>query len=92
MPAAGCYPDDVPASPGPIAPVHRLTIATAFVGALAYLAWELNQTFRGGDAWAPLRAVIALVAVIGIGLYFRSLRGLAEKLAPRDVPEGRRRV
>lgn len=90
--AAGCYPGVVPASPGPIAPVHRLTIATALVGALAYLAWELNQTFRGDDAWAAVRAVVALVVTIGIGLYLRSLRGLADKLTPRDPPGRRSRV
>ena len=29
--------------PGPLAPVHRITMITAFLGALAYLGWELNQ-------------------------------------------------
>jgi hypothetical protein len=69
--------------PGPVAAVHRITIVTALLGALAYLAWEVNQALSGGGPLAALRAVIALVVVIGIGLYLRSLRGLAAKLTPR---------
>jgi hypothetical protein len=75
----------VPAAPGPgpIAVVHRITIVTALLGALAYFAWEVNQVMSGGGPLAVLRAVVALAAVVGIAVYLRSLRGLAAKLTPR---------
>jgi hypothetical protein len=69
--------------PGPVAAVHRITIVTALLGALAYLAWEVNQVLSGGGPLAVLRAVVALAATIGIAVYLRSLRGLAAKLTPR---------
>ena len=69
--------------PGPLAAVHRITIVTALLGAIAYFAWEVNQALSGGGPLAVLRAVIAFVVVIGIGVYLRSLRGLAAKLTPR---------
>jgi hypothetical protein len=69
--------------PGPVAAVHRITIVTALLGALAYLAWEVNQVLSGEGPPAVLRAVVALAATIGIALYLRSLRGLAAKLTPR---------
>ncbi len=69
--------------PGPVAAVHRITIVTALLGALAYLAWEVNQVLSGGGPAAVLRAVVALAATIGIAVYLRSLRGLAAKLTPR---------
>jgi hypothetical protein len=75
----------VPAAPGPgpVATVHRITIVTALLGALAYLAFEVNQALSGGGALAVLRAIVALAATIGIGVYLRSLRGLNAKLTPR---------
>lgn len=69
--------------PGPVAAVHRITIVTALLGALAYLAWEVNQVLSGGGALAVLRALVALVVTVGIAVYLRSLRGLAAKLTPR---------
>ncbi len=72
-----------PAGPGPVAAVHRITIVTALLGALAYLAWEVNQVLSGGGGLAVLRAVIALAVTVGIAVYLRSLRGLAAKLTPR---------
>jgi hypothetical protein len=75
----------VPAAPGPgpVAAVHRITIVTALLGAIAYFAWEVNQVLSGDGPLAVLRAVVAFAVVIGIGLYLRSLRGLAAKLTPR---------
>jgi len=75
----------VPAAPGPgpVAAVHRITIVTALLGAIAYFAWEVNQVLSGDGPLAVLRAVVAFVVVIGIGVYLRSLRGLAAKLTPR---------
>lgn len=69
--------------PGPVAAVHRITIVTALLGALAYFAWEVNQVLSGDGPLAVLRAVVAFAVVIGIGVYLRSLRGLAAKLTPR---------
>ncbi len=69
--------------PGPVAVVHRITIVTALLGAIAYLAWEVNQVASGGGPLAVVRTAIALAAAIGIAVYLRSLRGLAEKLTPR---------
>src|SRR5262249_37848422 len=34
--------------PGPLAAVHRITIITASLGALAYLAWEINDVLTTG--------------------------------------------
>jgi hypothetical protein len=69
--------------PGPLAPVHRITIVTAFLGALAYLAWEVNQVARTGDALAVLRALLAAAVVVGLGFYLRNLRArLDAKLRP----------
>jgi hypothetical protein len=70
--------------PGPVAAVHRILIATALLCALAYGAWEAADLRRTGDALAGLRAGLALVVAIGIGIYLRRLRGLGAKLTPRD--------
>ena len=76
--------------PGPLAPVHRITIVTAFLGALAYLAWELNQLIGTGDRIAGLRALLAAAVVVGIGLYLRNLRArLDAKLRPSPPPGDR---
>lgn len=56
---------------------------TALLGAIAYLAFEVNQALSGGGALAVLRAAIALAATVGIAVYLRSLRGLNAKLTPR---------
>jgi hypothetical protein len=75
--------------PGPLAPVHRITIVTAFLGALAYLAWELNQAFSTGAPAAAARALAAAAVAAGLGLYLRNLRArLDAKLRP-PPPERR---
>ena len=68
------------AGPGPVAWVHRLTIATAFLGALAYAAWE----FAEGGPGRSVRGTLALAVAAGFGLYLRHLRTrLIAKLTPR---------
>jgi hypothetical protein len=80
-----------PQGPGPLAPVHRITIITAFLGALAYLAWELNQLFRTGEALAGLRAALAAAVTVALGFYLRNLRArLDAKLRPAPVERGGR--
>jgi hypothetical protein len=73
-----------PAGPGPVAVVHRLTIVTALLGALAYAAWELHGAVTDGDWLAGVRGALALLVSVGIGLYLRNLRSrLDAKLTPR---------
>ena len=55
-----------PTGPGPLAPVHRITIVTAFLGALAYLAFEVHQLAVGPDG-SVLRVVLAFAAAIYVG-------------------------
>ena len=77
----------MPASPGPgpLAPVHRITIVTAFLGALFYLAFEVKQLWSGTGS--GLRVTLALAATLALGLYLRGLRArLAAHLTPRDEP------
>jgi hypothetical protein len=66
-------------------------IVAALVCALVYAAWELAQWTRTSEGAALGRAALALVVGVGLGLYLRSLRGLAAKLTPpaREHP-GRR--
>jgi hypothetical protein len=69
--------------------VHRITIITAFLGALAYLAWELNQVFRTGEALAGLRAILAAAVAVALGFYLRNLRArLDAKLRPTPFQRG----
>ncbi len=71
--------------------MHRITIVTAFLGALAYLAWELNQVLGSGGALAGLRAILAAAVVIALGLYLRNLSArLDAKLRPEPPPRGGR--
>jgi uncharacterized membrane protein (DUF2068 family) len=75
MPAAG---------PGPLAPVHRITIWTAFLGALAYLAFEVKQIVDGAPGASVVRVALALAAALAIAAYLKHLRArLADKLTPR---------
>jgi hypothetical protein len=69
--------------PGPLAAVHRITIGTAFLGSLAYLAWEIAQAVGGAGAGAVVRAALAFGVTVGLGIYLASLRGLAARLTPR---------
>jgi NhaP-type Na+/H+ or K+/H+ antiporter len=63
--------------PGAIAVVHRVTITTAFVGALAFTAWAAAQR-------NPAAALGGIAAAVVVGLYLRNLRArLDEKLTPR---------
>lgn len=69
--------------PGPLAPVHRITIITAFLGSLAYLAWELNQAVSTAAPAAIARAMAAAGVAVALGLYLRNLRArLDAKLRP----------
>ena len=65
-------------SPGPIAIVHRVTITTALLGAIAFTVWAV--------AAQSVSAVLGgLAATLVVGLYRRDLRSrLAEKLTPRE--------
>jgi len=72
--------------PGPVAAVHRILIATALAGALFYAAWEAREYARTGDGSAAVAAVLAFAAAVAIGLYLRTLRGLAAKLSPGGRP------
>lgn len=70
--------------PGPVAVVHRVTIVIALLGALAYAAWELHGLVTENDPLAGVRAGLALLVGVGIGLYLRNLRTrLDAKLTPR---------
>jgi membrane protein DedA with SNARE-associated domain len=56
--------------------VHRITIATAFAGALAYAAWGFLQANF-------LAAAAGIAAAVAIGAYLRNLRArLDRKLRP----------
>jgi asparagine N-glycosylation enzyme membrane subunit Stt3 len=73
--------------PGPLAPVHRITIITAFLGALAYLVWEIDDVITTGTTAAVARCVAAAAFVVALGLYLRNLRArLDAKLRPIVPP------
>jgi ABC-type proline/glycine betaine transport system permease subunit len=74
----------LPPGPGPVAAVHRILIVAALVCAVVYAAWEANQWAHSAETLALVRSAFALVVAVGIGLYLRSLRGLAAKLTPRS--------
>jgi hypothetical protein len=66
--------------PGALAPVHRVTIAAAFVCFLGYGGWEF---YRARDGYL-LRGIGALLAAAGTGVYLRTLdERLDKKLTPR---------
>ncbi len=69
--------------PGPIAVVHRLTIATALLASIAFTVYELIDFLQTRSSSALLGAIVGLIATGGFILYLRSLRGLAAKLTPR---------
>jgi hypothetical protein len=65
--------------PGPVAVVHRITIGTAFAGALAYVGWAAFQP-------SLLDMAAGLLAAVLIAAYWRNLRArLDQKLARRDA-------
>jgi hypothetical protein len=74
--------------PGPVAAVHRILIATALVCALLYAGWEASQWAHSSETLALVRSAVALMVAVAIGLYLRSLRGLAGKLTPRTRDDG----
>ena len=66
------------AGPGPVAVVHRITIATALVGALAYALWALYQP-------DPLAAAAGLAVAVALAVYLWNARArLARKLTGGD--------
>jgi hypothetical protein len=70
--------------PGPLAPVHRITIATALAGAVVYAAFEV-KLLADGTGGSVVRTLAAVGGAVAIGLYFRNLRGrLAGKLTPHS--------
>jgi len=77
-------PQDPRRGPGPVAPVHRIFIASALACALAYAAWGLRQYARSGAGLDLALVVLAVVAAAGIAVYLWSLRGLAARLTPRS--------
>lgn len=70
--------------PGPVAAVHRILIVTALVATLFYAAWEARESMRSGETFGLVRAAIAFLVSVGIAVYLRTLRGLGDKLTPRD--------
>lgn len=68
--------------PGPVALVHRITIATALAGALAYALWAALQ-----PNW--LAAAGGLAVAVLIAAYLRNLRDrLDRKLDPDAARRG----
>ena len=73
---------DVP-GPGPLVGVHRLLISTAFVGAAFFTLYSARAFAVSGEGSVAMATLAALTVTIGLGIYLRSLRGLAAKLTPR---------
>ncbi|HXJ32623.1 MAG TPA: hypothetical protein VMS22_01165 [Candidatus Eisenbacteria bacterium] len=62
--------------PGPVAVVHRITIVTALLGALAYTVWAISQGEVTGIAGGAAATAVTW-------LYLRNLRSrLDAKLRP----------
>jgi len=76
----------MPPGPGPVVGAHRLLIATALGCAVVFTLYSARAFAATGDVGSAFATVLGLGGTIGIGIYFRSLRGLAKKLTPR-VPE-----
>jgi ABC-type nitrate/sulfonate/bicarbonate transport system permease component len=66
--------------PGPVAVVHRITIATALAGALAYATWAASQR-----NWLATAAGVA--AAIAIGAYLRNLRARLDRKLGGDASD-----
>jgi len=63
--------------------VHRITIITAFLAALVYLVWEVNEVVTTGGPLAGVRAILAAAVAVALRLYLRNLRArLDAKLSP----------
>jgi hypothetical protein len=72
--------------PGPVAAAHRLLIASAFLCALVYAAWEGREYVRTGAGGAVLRSAAAALVAGAIAFYLRRLRSLGARLTPPDTP------
>lgn len=70
--------------PGPLVVVHRLLIGTACAGAAVFTLYSARAFATSGDGSAAVMTVASMAVTIGLGLYLRSLRGLAARLTPRD--------
>jgi len=64
--------------PGPVAVVHRITIATALAGAVAYAVWAASQR-----NWLATAAGVA--GVVMIAAYMRNLRARLDRKLTRDA-------
>ena len=74
-----------PQGPGPLASVHRFTIAAALVCFLGYGGWEF---FRAREGYIG-RGVGAFVAAFATAMYLRTLGArLDKKLTPRQPTDG----
>ena len=70
--------------PGPVAAVHRLLIVAALLCALVYAGWEGMRFGETGENLAAAGAALAVMVAVAIAVYLRSLRGLGDKLTPRE--------
>ncbi len=64
--------------------VHRLLIVTAMGGAAVFTVWSARAAMTDRDPISGGITLLALAITVGLGVYLRSLRGLAAKLTPRD--------
>lgn len=69
--------------PGPIAVVHRVTITTALLAAIAFTVYEAIDFMEARGVGPLFGTAVGAVAVVALAVYLRSLRGLAAKLTPR---------
>ena len=76
----------MPPGPGPIVGAHRVLIASALGCAVVFTLYSVRAFAATGDVGSAFAAAVGFGGTIGIGIYFRSLRGLAAKLTPR-TPE-----
>lgn len=63
---------------------HRILIATAVIFFLGYAAWEAMGASAGRGSLG--RALLSAVGAVGLGLYFRSLKG--KQLGRGDTTPG----
>ena len=62
-----------PLAPGPLAVIHKATIAIAVVGFAIYAAWEGRHFQATGEVASALGALAGLAGVVGAAVYLRSL-------------------
>ena len=73
-----------PPGPGPVLVAHRLLIVAAVSCAAIFTLYSARAFSVAGEPAAAFTTVAALGVTIGLGVYLRSLRDLAQKLTPRD--------